>query len=225
MTETKTLAAALAAFQGEVTAVAKSKTADAGQFAYRYADLASIAETAYPLLAKHGLAFTCRPRPSDRGYEVVGVLLHESGESIKGSLPLYGTNPQQLGSSLTYARRYLLGSLTGIVTEEDDDGQQANAAPRTPSRGRTDVRRQRSEQPMTDRTRGEMFALFNEQGIAEDAQRAGIAAVIGRQIESRADLTEAEARQVIDALRHRPKPTAEPTAEPELDGPLIGGGE
>ena len=199
MTETKNLATALAAFQGAVTSVSKGKTADTGTFSYRYADLADIAAAAYPLLSSHGLAFTCTPRKTDSGsYELAGVLLHTSGESIEGALPLFGNNPQQIGSALTYARRYLLGALTGIVTDEDDDGAAAS----------------RPQQAMTQRTRGRMFALFAEQGIPEDAQRNGISQIIGRHIDSRADLTEEEGRKVIASLESRSKHDDEP------DGPI-----
>lgn len=57
------------------------------------------------------------------------------------------------------------------------------------------------EQPITDKTRKQMFALFNEKGITEDQQLPGINHVTGKQYESRADLTEADALAVIEQLR------------------------
>lgn len=45
-----------------------------------------------------------------------------------GCLPITGRSAQDLGSSLTYLRRYLLGCMTGIVTDEDEDGALANDA-------------------------------------------------------------------------------------------------
>ena len=59
----------------------------------------------------------------------------------------------------------------------------------------------RPPEPMTAKTRGHMFALFNELGISEDDQRAGIAHIVGRPIESRGDLTETEARIVVERLK------------------------
>lgn len=57
---------------------------------------------------------------------------------------------------------------------------------------------------MTPATRGRMFALFNEQGIADrDEQIAGISHIVGRAIDSRGDLTDAEGRQVIAKLEQR----------------------
>ena len=130
---TQSLAAALAAFQAEMPTVPKSHrasvpTKSGGSYSYTYADLADVSAAVTPLLAKHGLAFSCCPRPADRGYELVGRLLHTSGESVEGSLPLNGTTPQEMGSSITYMRRYLLGALTGVVTDDDDDGRQAQVA-------------------------------------------------------------------------------------------------
>lgn len=55
--------------------------------------------------------------------------------------------------------------------------------------------------PLTDRTRGRLFALFSERGIEDrDEQIRGIAHIIGRQIESRSELSEADAQQVIAVL-------------------------
>lgn len=128
------LAVALAAFQAEVPSVGKSKTANVptksgGSYSYRYADLADLTAAAFPLLVKHGLAFTACPRLTEGGgYELVGRLMHTSGESIEGALPLFGRTSQEIGSSITYNRRYLIGCLTGLVTDDDDDGAASQGA-------------------------------------------------------------------------------------------------
>ena len=135
----KNIAAALAAFQAEMPVVRKGNTARVpikagGSYSYTYADLGDVSAAATPLLTKHGLAFSCCPRHSDRGYELVGLLLHSSGEWIDGALPLNGATPQDLGSSLTYMRRYLMGCMTGLVTDDDDDGHAATVAAKRPAR-------------------------------------------------------------------------------------------
>lgn len=128
------LYAALAAFQGEMPRVAKDKKANVamkggGSYSYSYADLADIAAAAMPLLSKHGLSFITTPTITDAGNLVlIGVLAHSTGQTIEGTLPLSGRTPQEIGSALTYARRYLLGAMTGIVTDDDDDGSIANEA-------------------------------------------------------------------------------------------------
>lgn len=54
-------------------------------------------------------------------------LIHNSGEIIEGDLELITTrqDPQMLGSSLTYARRYSLLTILGLKAE-DDDGNKAS---------------------------------------------------------------------------------------------------
>jgi len=125
MSDHENLTAALAAFQSEMPTVAKAKTANVGSYSYTYADLAAVTEQAMPLLSKHGLAFMSRPKMTEHGLLLVGTLLHVNGQREEGELPLNGRNPQEIGSSITYARRYLFGCMTGIVTDDDDDGAAA----------------------------------------------------------------------------------------------------
>lgn len=195
------LAKALAEFQAEMPTVTKSHTAnvrmkDGGTYSYAYASLADVTEAAAPVLSSHGLAFTCASQPAGDGtFVLVGRLMHTSGQFVEGVLPLYGRTPQEIGGSITYMRRYLLGSLSGLVTDDDPDAP--GAAKRT--------RRQVPDgQALTRKTQGQMFALFKRKGISESAQLAGIINLIGREVESRTDITEAEAKTVIERLNSRP---------------------
>ena len=62
--------------------------------------------------------------------------------------------------------------------------------------------------PLTDRTRKQMFAELTKHGITDAAtQRAGMSKILGREIKSRADLTEDDGRTVILDLMGRPVPT------------------
>jgi len=224
------LATALAAFQGEMPTVPKAHTAtvksDKGSYSYTYAGLADVAEAAMPLLSKHGLSFVTLPGPGT----LTGILLHASGQSLTATLPIAGNSPQQIGSSLTYMRRYLLGCMTGLVTDDDDDGRQAQAASR---RKPAEKRAERlpgtpdndpyytappadTGELMSARTRGQMFALFGQKGVAEAEQLPGINHICGTSYGSRAEITEADARKVIGVLKKRPDatPTAEEAAKP-----------
>jgi ERF superfamily. len=124
---TDTLASALAAFQLELPAIAKGNTANMGTFTAKYADLADISRIVLPLLAKHGLSFSAKPTIDDQGRFVLSyVLRHSGGDSDAGVYPLpANVSPQQVGSAITYARRYALSSITGIAPDEDDDGKAA----------------------------------------------------------------------------------------------------
>jgi ERF superfamily len=133
------LAEALSKFQGAVGTIQKNKRATIGtQYSYAYADLATIAEQAYPELAKHGLSFTAKPTMSDGEFVLEYALMHESGEEERGTWPLphpRSVDIKQIGIAITYARRYCFSAATGIVTEEDTD---TRGAPE-PQRGQRDM--------------------------------------------------------------------------------------
>lgn len=121
------LAAALARFQAELPRIEKGETAkvptkDGGSYSYTYADLATVSAAVEPLLGKHGLSFTCWPTLRGERLVLAYYLLHEAGERMGGEYPLGATgNAQQVGSAITYARRYCLCAVTGVAPEDDDD--------------------------------------------------------------------------------------------------------
>lgn len=126
--------AALAAFQADMPMVRKGNTAvvktqGGGEYRYTYADLADVVDAAQPGLTRVGLAFVCLPRLTPAGgYELAGRLVHAaSGTEVEGALPLFGRDAQAIGGGITYARRYLLGCLTGLVTDDDPDARGAGA--------------------------------------------------------------------------------------------------
>lgn len=129
-TKTKTLADALIAFQAELPKVSKDATNP--HFKSKYTSLDALTAAAFPVLVKNGLSYISTPNVLDDGTPVLEIeLLHESGESKKGRLllPTDTNKPQAVGSAITYYRRYGLASLTGIVADEDDDGNAASAGP------------------------------------------------------------------------------------------------
>jgi ERF superfamily protein len=200
MTETKSLAQALAALQTQLPKVDKAKTAkvktDKANYTYDYADLAQITRQLMPILGELGLSFTAKPTVTDDGRFVLAYkLLHVSGESEKGQYPLpaQGT-PQSMGSAITYARRYCLCAVTGVAPEDDDDGAAAEADART-SYARPEPPARRQAEPETDwewlngletrvaaaSTLGELRGLWTEMtskqkaGQLTDADRSGVA--------------------------------------------------
>lgn len=128
MTTTKhpTLAAALAAFQLEVPTIAKGNTA-AVFGGYKYADLTDVTQVVLPLLGKHGLAFSAAPTyDSDGRFVLAYALMHEDGGEVRGTYPLPANGkPQDIGSAITYARRYALTAVTGVAPGGDDDNAAA----------------------------------------------------------------------------------------------------
>jgi hypothetical protein len=114
------LAAALAAAQGMMENAIMNRINP--HFKSKYADLAAIFDAARKPLSANGLAIV-----QTIGDGVLHTrLLHTSGQWIASEHPLpMSGRPQEIGSALTYARRYSLSALIGIAADEDDD---ANAA-------------------------------------------------------------------------------------------------
>jgi hypothetical protein len=91
-------------------------------FRNRYADLTAVLDAVIPAFTENGLAIT---QMMD-GKQLVTLLSHTSGEYISttSEIPAY-SNAQQLGSALTYLRRYTVQALAGISADDDDDGNDA----------------------------------------------------------------------------------------------------
>jgi hypothetical protein len=149
---TTNLATALAAFQANLPTVAKSQTAripgKEGRtgYTYDYADLTDVSAAILPALAAQGLAWLTAVDTAENGAIILKwELMHgPSGESVSGSVPVgrAGEQWQSLGSSITYARRYCLVSVTGVAPGGDDnDGAEATAG------GTPDPARQSRPQP------------------------------------------------------------------------------
>lgn len=124
--------AALAAFQSELPIITKDSMANVatksgGSYSYSYADLAAVVALVVPALGRQGIAWVCAPTLVEGRLMLVYGLHHgASSTSIEGVYPLSGGTPQEVGSAITYARRYTLLSLTGTFPAgEDDDGKAA----------------------------------------------------------------------------------------------------
>lgn len=121
----KNLYSALIEFQSKCPKVtldgqASYATKTGARVNFKYATLGNIVATATPILSEVGLGF----------YQQIiegtlkTVLFHVDGEQLESSTKIPSYNkPQDLGSWLTYMKRYQLASIVGIVAEDDNDGQ------------------------------------------------------------------------------------------------------
>lgn len=101
-------------------------------FRSKYASLAEVIDTLRPVMAKHGLAVLQLPGwREDRGHVLCNRVLHESGQWLEEEIVLtpVKTDPQGLGSAITYAKRYSLPGFFMIASEEDDDANAASHGP------------------------------------------------------------------------------------------------
>lgn len=131
MPEHKSLAAALLAFQQNPPHIELDSKNP--HFKSKFAGLPGITKAVKPRLTEEGLVYTQPLDHIDGAPAIRTVLLHPaSGESIVGVSPLLlggKTDPQSHGSAITYARRYALLAILGLVGDEDDDGNAASATP------------------------------------------------------------------------------------------------
>lgn len=139
------LAAALAKAQGEMENAGKNSVNP--HFKSKYADLAEILNTVRPVLSKHGLAVTQFPAFEAGTAHVETILTHASGEWMSGtcSAPVQKSDPQGVGSALTYLRRYSLAAVCGLAQEDDD----ANSALKPKGQQQLPATPQQAPRPQT----------------------------------------------------------------------------
>lgn len=131
--EINELAAALAKAQGAITTAAKDKTNPFLKSSY--ADLASVMAAARSHLSANGLAVIQTAETTDAGVSVTTMLAHASGQWISGTMSMEAgeergkSSAQVLGSIVTYLRRYGYMAITGVVADDDDDGNAATGRP------------------------------------------------------------------------------------------------
>ena len=108
-----------------------------------YASLNSVMDACRGALIENGIWLCQYPVPVDQPNAIglVTKLTHaESGQwqSSLAVVPLPKADPQGMGSAITYARRYALTAMLGMVTE-DDDGEGAKNGKKSPTRQKLPV--------------------------------------------------------------------------------------
>lgn len=99
------------------------KNAKNPHFKNTYADLNALIEAVEPILLDKGLVLL-QPIKEGRVFTIITDI--ESSDCIESYIDLPNNlNPQQLGSAVTYFRRYTLQSLMSLQAV-DDDGQHAS---------------------------------------------------------------------------------------------------
>lgn len=107
----------------------KVETREKGSYAFTYATLDNIVDAIRTPLAENGLAFLqfVVSDAQDRFYVVTRVV-HASGQWMETDMPVFigGNGAQAFGSGVSYAKRYALTAMLGIVSEGDDDANIAD---------------------------------------------------------------------------------------------------
>lgn len=154
-TKADSIYTAIAAVQNEVTNI--KKDGDNPYFSSQYVTLEKLMQVLKPILKKHGLLVIQSVTYIGENESVKPALetcIHKDNQSIKSTMLLMtkSQDPQAQGSAITYARRYALMSIFGLVpSESDDDGNAASPAP--------------IEKAMTQTQWLELGKLLDEKGI------------------------------------------------------------
>ncbi len=125
--------AAFSKLQAELPAAIRGGT---GHNSKKYARYEDIIESLRPILQRHGFSLSHRVDTSGNVIKVTGILGHANGHSEEtqftappdtsgGKVPIHA-----IASTISYGKRYVSLTLTGIATEdEDDDAKRAIAGP------------------------------------------------------------------------------------------------
>ena len=94
-------------------------------FKSAYVTLDNLLQVVLPLASKEKLVVT--HYVSER-HLITAVTDTESKEALQSSFPIYAEDPQKVGATITYAKRYNIGAIFNLITEVDDDGNTASSA-------------------------------------------------------------------------------------------------
>lgn len=126
MTSINEIAGALAKAQCEMINPAFDATNP--HFRNKYASLAAVRNATIPVLAKHGVSVLQDVKTAEGGVSCETILTHVSGQQMRLGplvLPVSKADAQGYGSAITYARRYHLMAVAGVVGDADDDAEGA----------------------------------------------------------------------------------------------------
>lgn len=178
------LAKAFVASQKSMEAIKKATKND--HFKSKYADLAEVVEAVVPALNEQGVGVIQNAAYEGDWVSVTTTLLHETGASVSSILRLRPSksDPQGVGSAITYGRRYSLLAMTGTAPE-DDDGNAASG-PREQRReppadtGPSAAAQFAADQLRTTKTKAEFTSFWEGQktGLRETLSDADFAHVI-----------------------------------------------
>jgi hypothetical protein len=123
-------------FQAEMKPITKDSVNP--HFKSTFADLSSILESVLPVLTRNGLGLLQSMRVDGDRTILQTRIVHISGqETISEIMIPVQSDPQKLGSLITYLKRYSLQALLGIPTEDDDGNSATDYTPK-PSNNRAD---------------------------------------------------------------------------------------
>jgi len=139
------LAGALAKAQGAMSAAIKDSTVkvqmkSGGSYTAKFATLASVFDAIRDPFSANGLAVSqianvrteinADHGPYAAAAVVTTILMHESGEWLRSEtqMPIDKEGPHAVGAAISFAKRYALGAICGLATDDDNDGNEAQGS-------------------------------------------------------------------------------------------------
>lgn len=179
----------------EVPNFVTDETAQAGKKTYKYLNLATILKTIKPVFEKHGLAFSQRVTFDNTGEarQVIGtvetIIFDDKEQMVACSYPVFVTgDPQQVGSAITYARRYSLYAVLGIFPDKDDDGAYAKQ------------RYDTADRPISAEQYAELVKVMDSHNILVEARGEFISGTLNRQVRGWRGLTQTDLNSLMNAI-------------------------
>jgi hypothetical protein len=139
----------------------------------KYADLSAVWEAVKIPLQDNGFSIIQSPDFEGQDMWLKTTILHVSGEKMEGRYPLRPSknDPQGYGSALTYARRYSISAMLGVIADEDDDGNAASAPSQAPSQREAIHQPMRPDQDQVDGTKN--WVRDQKAGITAGIENGG----------------------------------------------------
>lgn len=179
----------------EVPNFVTDETAQAGKKTYKYLNLATVLKTIKPVFEKHGLAFSQRVTFDNTGEarQVIGtvetIIFDNEEQMVACSYPFFVTgDPQQVGSAITYARRYSLYAVLGIFPDKDDDGAYAQQRYKT------------ADRTISAEQYTELVKAMDVHNIPSEVRGEFITGTLNRQVGGWRGLTQTDFRNLMNAI-------------------------
>lgn len=179
----------------EVPNFSTDETANAGSRTYKYLNLATLLKNIKPIFEKHDIAFSQRVTfdgPGD-GRQTLGtvetIIFDENEQQTVCEYPFFVTgDPQQVGSAITYARRYSLTTVLGIFPDKDDDGSYAKQ------------QYDNADRPIGADQYATLVKAMDAHQLPPEARGEFISGTLNRQVKGWRGITQADLAKLMNAI-------------------------
>lgn len=179
----------------EVPNFSTDETANAGSRTYKYLNLATLLKNIKPIFEKYDIAFSQRVTfdGTGDGRQTLGtietIIFDENEQQVVCEYPFFVTgDPQQVGSAITYARRYSLTTVLGIFPDKDDDGGYAKQKFDT------------ADRPIGADQYATLVKAMDTHAIPGEARGEFISGTLNRPVKGWRGITQADLAKLMEAI-------------------------